>query len=65
MDAQKNLLKQVKSKLDQLPSLYRDKVSEVMDPLIELCEQMIIRLDKVEKDFEVAVGEFGEAIDHG
>jgi hypothetical protein len=52
METEKDLLDQVKSKLDQLPSLYRDKVSEVMDPLIELCERIIIRLDEVEEELD-------------
>lgn len=48
----KDLLDQVKSKLEQLPSLYRDKVAEVMDPLIELCERIVVRLDEVEEEID-------------
>ncbi|WP_295002939.1 hypothetical protein [uncultured Dechloromonas sp.] len=52
MQTEKDLLDEVKSKLDQLPGLYRDKVSEVMDPLIELCERILVRLDEFEEEFD-------------
>ncbi|HLO62896.1 MAG TPA: hypothetical protein VK165_08015 [Azonexus sp.] len=52
METEKDLLDQVKSKLEQLPGLYRDKVSEVMDPLIELCERILVRLDAVEDEID-------------
>lgn len=52
METEKELLDQVKSKLEQLPALYRDKVSEVMDPLLELCERILVRLDEVDEELD-------------
>jgi hypothetical protein len=49
---ERQLLEHMKSKLDSAPVLYRSQVALILDPVIELLERMVNRLDELEEEID-------------